>query len=429
MGLGDMFKKAAAKGLAAVSDVIEAGEKAVADYHAKETATKTIATLDEILAPSCDKGDCAKGEVFYCSCCDTVSCPKKPADSARIYPKSDVPDAFWPFVKRYSYLQSHTSEAGLDAENVRRLREHRASYTEDLMNTLFPVYADSHEMGDILTSNPPEYAPFQLLHRIQNTIDYVSPDQMRVLLGKEDGFQLGITVDYDHPFYENPTLYARPKTDFLFSVRLFESHPGGVYPIPFLDDSVMDIKQIFDERGGIKAVSDPMGDTPWEDTLGGLMERYAAGGNNYTENGADVFADYQNPFLNYQFHHVMHTCYAAASAVEGGFTQKRLSHLMTWADHLEDPFYRSPELYARSDADFKYTVTLFETAMDPAKAHKFFKDISVIHIADFYDRDGKLKAVNRDSTDPETSLYALVESWSGKSGENDVKKEDDEENE
>lgn len=278
MGFGDMLKKAASKGMEMAGEALEKGkemaeaaaaakleaerkaqeEKLEAERKAQEEELAAARAfeeerkkaIEEILKPSCEKGDCVWNDHKFYFTCGNTECPRKNLMSKDFGKSVTRPDV-WPFMKRYAELEKIAKDATFDAEVKDKIETH---FTKDVIQTFFPavesfncnlyenIYWKISKYGV-----SPDSDFFNLLYDIKD-FDWSAIENKIAFLYRE-------IFDFSPDFYRNPSLYNREQKDFEYTVRLFDTvtHDYKLSELLY-DTSVVDYNQLFDADGNIKPV-------------------------------------------------------------------------------------------------------------------------------------------------------------------------------
>lgn len=276
MGFGDMLKKAASKGMEMAGGALEKGKEmaeaaATAKLEAEKKAQeekleaerieqeKMLAAerafeeerkkaIEELLKPSCEKGDCVWNKHKFYFTCGNTECPRKnlmSKDFGETVPHQDV----WPFMKRYVEIEKILKDEQFDFDKKEKIVAH---FTKDVINTLLPEVKDfNYNLYDsitwkIRTQGVSPYSDFfNLLYDIK--------DFGLSTMEKKIAFLYKEIIDFSQDFYRNPSLYNREEKDFEYTVRVLNTvtHDYKLNELLY-DTSVVDYNQLFDADGNIK---------------------------------------------------------------------------------------------------------------------------------------------------------------------------------
>lgn len=278
MGFGDMLKKAASKGMEMAGEALEKGkemaeaaaaakleaerkaqeEKLEAERKAQEeelAAERAFEeerkkAIEEILKPSCEKGDCVWNDHKFYFTCGNTECPRKNLmrkDFGKAVTRPDV----WPFMKRYAELEKISKDKDFDDDLKDKIEVH---FVKDVISTFFPAVDEfNYNLHHTITRHivtdgvSPEANLFNFLYDIKD-FDWSAMEH-------NIAFICSNFTDYSLEFYRNPSLYNREEKDFEYTVRLFDTvtHDYKLSELLY-DTSVVDYNQLFDADGNIKPV-------------------------------------------------------------------------------------------------------------------------------------------------------------------------------
>lgn len=293
MAFGDLLKKATSKGLELMNEVAEKGKqfaeeqkaeaerKRVEEENRKEAERvakqkaaderkaalelKKQKELEEILKPTCEKGDCLWNEnKFYFTCPVDCECERKK------YTKKDwgtacaIPE-FWPYMKRIEKMDAHDAkeldnksfydydEEELDDENFYEDSVELEIY-KDFMKEFFPQYGvDMWRIADEFIWNGlgkenKMLAVFETIKNAPEQEDII--EKLRCL--RKYNF---VNWDYifEDSFCTNISLYERSLDDFEYTVKLFATVLNEEELQKYFKDiSNISVDQLYDTEGKIK---------------------------------------------------------------------------------------------------------------------------------------------------------------------------------
>ena len=236
-------KKREAERLKREEERLEQEKKAAAELRKQQELERKRKKMEEILKPTCEKGDCLWNDgKFYFTCPKECECERKKYTKKDWGSECAVPE-FWPYMKRLEKLEK---EQFMDNQEEKELYK-------DFMHEFFPQYpvenwalARLFIRGGLGKENQ-MLAIFPTIHN--------APKQKDIIEKLEWLYSHCMLKEYiyNDPFCQNISLYERSLEDFEYTVNLFATVLNcEELEKYFIDISNISVEQLYDADGNIK---------------------------------------------------------------------------------------------------------------------------------------------------------------------------------